>query len=69
MTSSSSRALERQTMEAEARRMAEQGMFPVGDHTEIMQALLQHLAANGGNGDFDEEGNDEEEDAEDVIIS
>mmetsp|Transcript_25558 Transcript_25558/g.55877 ORF Transcript_25558/g.55877 Transcript_25558/m.55877 type:complete len:398 (+) Transcript_25558:333-1526(+) len=67
MTSPSSRALERQTMEAEARRIAEQGMFPVGDHTEIVQALLQHLSDHGGNGHFDEEGNDEEEDAEHVM--
>lgn len=61
MTSSSSRALEQQVREAEARRMAEQAhMFPVGDHAEIMQALLQHLAAHGGHGV--DEGNDGEED-------
>lgn len=74
MTSSSSRALERQAMEAEARRMADQAhLFPAGSHEDIMQLLLQHLATNGGQGNFYEDGNDddedaEEEDADDVMV-
>ena len=74
MTSSSSRALERQAMEAEARRMAEQAhTFPVGNHEDIMQLLLQHLVANGGHVDFHDGGNDdnedvEEEDADEIVV-
>ena len=69
MTRPSSRALERQAIEAEARRMAENAhMFPTGDHAGVMQALLAHLTGHGGEIFGYDDDEDDEEDEDNILV-